>query len=132
MMYECSVEIVTRTDDDTGFFRARGMLSRTADGFSVRYGEDSDEVYLFAHADRFTMERRGECALACTFRKGVSARMVLRSEGGEGALPVNTTAYSLLQSEEGYSVLLEYELGDSAFLQKFRLNITVIINSEEK
>ncbi|MGN1078173.1 MAG: DUF1934 family protein [Candidatus Gallimonas sp.] len=131
-MFDCSVEIVTRTEGDTGVFRAPGRLSRTADGFSVRYRDDSDEVYLFAHTDRFTMERRGECALACTFRKGVPGRMVFRLAGKETALPVNATAYFLRKSDEGYSVVLGYELGDSAFLQKFRLKITVKIISEEK
>ena len=105
-----------------------GKLQFTAEGFTVCYEQDGDEVTLQANSNSLQMSRKGETVLSTHFIKGEQTAMRVGFQNSEGEIPVSTTDYSVCKTNGGYSIVLGYKLGE----QRFDLKISVVIISEEK
>lgn len=105
-----------------------GKLLSAAEGFTVCYEQDGDEVSLQANSNSLLMSRKGETVLNAHFIKGARSVMHVGFQNSEGEIPVSTTDYSVCKTNGGYSIVLGYELGE----QRFDLKISVLSISEEK
>ncbi len=132
MMDACSVEIVTRSEGAVSCFSARGKVERADGCFLVSYIQDGDAVALDARERSLLMQRTGDCSLRVEFLLG--RRSVMTVSGGAllGEIPVITSVYSFRRTEDGFFCRLNYELLFPADSQKFFLEISVQIISEEK
>ncbi len=128
----CSVHIVTRADGARQELRAQGTLHGDGEQFTVHYRDAGDLVTLCSQTHCFFMQRQGEVNLSCNFPATGAAQMKVLAEGREGTLPISVSRYKRTALEGGYLVRLDYTLGEGAHSKRFRLEISVRINSEEK
>lgn len=131
MMLNCGIEIATTTDGRTELFQADGLFFREGDRYSVRYFQDGDAVALDFDFTEFRMKRTGGSELSCVFRLNERTEMQFGGFGRTGKIPVETKNYSVLPSDKGCSVTLNYNFIFTDNFQTFQLNLN-ISTSEEK
>lgn len=131
-MYDCTVDIVTFSGGIKTSFHSVGTLQEDGNGFSVRYRDQGDGVFLGVRQDSFFMRRTGSGGLCALFRAGEQTAMDLTFEGSEGKIPLMTSAYKLFREEGKYRIRLTYRLIFPREVQKFKLEISIKIISEEQ
>lgn len=131
-MSDCTIEILTRTQEQTQLFRAACVLEKKPSGvFFVRYLQENDKVTLMLSDRAMSMRREGETGLSARFVGGKRTDMKMQFGAGVALVPLYTDEYRMRVYPSGLEATLRYRLITDCGDERFELTIT-IGNSEEK
>lgn len=131
-MSDCTIEILTRTQEQTQLFRAACVLEKKPSGvFSVRYVQENDKVTLMLSDRAMSMRREGETGLSARFVGGKRTDMKMQFGAGVALVPLYTDEYRMRVYPSGLEATLRYRLITDCGEERFELIIS-IGNSEEK
>lgn len=128
-MKNCRIQIETQTEGERTLFSAMGILARSDDRLSIRYEQAGETVFLRVQKHALEMERP---SLTLKLIPKRQTEAVLRFGEREGIIPVFTEFLEREIIENGFRLILGYELRFPNAPQVFRLNVLIETISEER
>lgn len=121
----CKVTIYGSRDADAVF--SDGELVFDGRGFELKYNIGEDRCCLSYSGGTVTQSRRGNVNTDITFARGKNTICMLLSGELTGGVPVKTEFLSVVQSDGGVEVYIDYYLGGA----RINLNLSAVISPKE-
>jgi len=125
----CRVIIETESEGKRDLFKTQGTLTRSKEDLQVSYEHEGENVVLQIHKNRFAMQRK---TLSMVFFPQKRTQACLYVGSHQGTVPVYTKRFERKRKDDGYLVVLDYDLDFPNAPQSFQLNISINFISEER